>query len=152
MLKTFFIQPIRENHKSAVLVALIGCSVGVVWSVNAAWSSLPSVWAIILCAEVGVVCTLISWVAFSALFAQVFKHPTNSVRPVEAVAHLTLLFYSLAGLDVVLHIRFLGHYMSVAALKLFVAAKIAEIIYFGLPKKIGVSASVVFFNIAAVLG
>ena len=122
MIREFFTEPIRESRFSAIIVAVLGISIGAAWSLNGADYDVPSVWKFILSAEVGAVCLLASWIAFSAFFVRVFKSSKNSARKIEAIAHLPALFYTVSGMNIILHIQNLGYNAAIAAVLMFGAA------------------------------
>ncbi len=144
-------QPFRENPLSACVVALVGCCMGMTWQVSGELTKMPSVWALILSAEIGAFCILVSWLSFSGVFSRLFNRDANSIRRFEAAAHLVLIFYALAAFNLVAHMRYIGRQTAILAAVLFVTAKIAQILYFALPRKIGASAGFIFFTVATIV-
>jgi len=144
------LKPFRENSVCAAIVALPGCCAGLAWVLSGKTTETPSALAFILSAGTGVVCALASWAVFSAVFARIFKQPTNSVRRIEAIAHLSILLYLPAALNLGGHMEHLSRSIAIVTLIVFTAAKVAEIIYFALPRKIGIPAAIVFIAVAGI--
>ncbi len=132
-----------------IAVACVGAIVGVAVLLSEGRTHFPTVWAFVLSAEAGAVAVAALFIILSALFSLLPRADTRTVLKAQAVAHLALLLFLPAGLNIVLNIRYFWKYMGAATLALFVAAQVCVLIYVLSPRRIRLPASLLAFLAAA---